>query len=303
MLGYTLPYYNRLSPADNRVYRRYYCEGCHQLRAGFGLRSTLTVNYDMTFNTILLNSVAGDVLDFEGTTSRICVLDRPKADSDLMRAMAAYTLILAKWELRDDETDKPSLKSKAASASLSGAIKKAVEKYPEYDRMVGEGFANLHELEVQGCKDAVLMGRTFGEGLIGALRDIAGDSASDDLDNVFRQLSTIVYLMDAIDDLDEDFMAGTYNPFLPDNGYTNAADYRMKHVYELSEIMNREIGSFQESYSRIRPQMRVGTGICDNIVYFGIPDSVKKVMMGSSTAKTSVKNVLSNRRQRMSQGT
>jgi len=303
MLGYTLPYYNRLSPADNRVYRRYYCEGCHQLRQGFGLRSTLTVNYDMTFNTILLNGIAGDVLDFEGTTGRICVLDRPKADSDLLRRMAAYTLILTKWELKDDDTDKPSIKSKAASAALKGAIRKAVDLYPEYDRMVGEGFSKLHELELQGCRDPVLMGRTFGEGLIGALRDIAGEHACEDLDNLFRQLSTVVYLMDAIDDLDEDFMEGTYNPFLPETGFVNAARFRMDNVYRLTEMLNGEISLLQESYSKVRGKLRAGVGICDNIVYFGIPDSAKKVMMGSSFAKTSVKNVLDNRKQRMSEGT
>ena len=302
MLGYTLPQYNRLSPADNRVYRRYYCEGCHQLRQGFGVRSTLTVNYDMTFNTILLNGIAGDVLDFEGTKRRFCVLDRPKADSDLMRRMAAYTLILTKWELKDDDTDKPSLKSKVASVALKGAIRKAADMYPKYDSMVGEGFSNLHELELQGCKDPVIMGRTFGEGLIGALRDIAGEHACEDLDNLFRQLSTVVYLMDAIDDLDEDFMEGTYNPFLPETGFINAAKFRMDNVYRLTEILNGEIGLLQGSYSRVRGKMRAGTGICDNIVYFGIPDSAKRVMMGSSFAKTSVKNVLDNRRQRMSEG-
>ena len=300
MLGYTLPYYNRLSPADNKVYRRYYCEGCHHLKHDFGLTSTLTVNYDMTFNTILLNSIAGDVLDFEETTGTICVMCKPKADSDLMRRMAAYTLILTKWELYDDKEDKPSLKSKLAATALGKAMEKAADQYPEYDRMVGEGFSNLQRLEREGCKDAVLMGRTFGEGLIGALRDIAGEYASEDLDNVFRQLSTVVYLMDCIDDLDEDFMAGTYNPFLPEKGFVNASDFRLKHVYELSEILNKEIGSLQESYSKIRPQMRGNTGICDNIVYFGIPDSAKKVMMGGSTAKTSVANILSNRKQRMS---
>jgi len=300
MLGYTMPYYNRLSPSDNKVYRRYYCEGCHQLKQGFGYRSTLTVNYDMTFNTILLNSIAGDVLDFSGTKRRLCVTDKPKADSDLMRKMAAYTLILTKWELHDDDEDKPSMKSRVASAALKGAIKKAVEEYPEYDRMVGEGFANLRALELRNCKDAVLMGRTFGDGLIGALRDIAGPCASDDLDNVFRQLSTVVYLMDAIDDLDEDFMEGTYNPLLPETGFVNAREYRLKHVYELTSMLNGEISLLQESYSKIRPKMRADTGICDNIVYYGIPESAKNVMIGNSTAKTSVSTVLSNRKDRNS---
>jgi len=303
MLGYTLPYYNRLSPADNRVYRRYYCEGCHHLKHDFGLLSTLTVNYDMTFNTLLLNGVAGDVLEFEGTKGTLCVFQEPKADSDLMRKMAAYTLIITKWELHDDEEDKPSMKSKMASATLKGAIKKAVDQYPEYDRMVKEGFENLRSLEKAGCKDAVLMGRTFGEGLIGALRDIAGECASDNLDNLFRQLSTVVYLMDAIDDLDDDFMDGTYNPLLPEKGFINSSDFRMKHVYELTEMLNKEIGLLQESYVKVRPLLRANVGICDNIVYLGIPESAKNVMMGNSTARTSVSNVLSNRKQRMSEGT
>ena len=303
MLGYTIPYYNRLSPADSRIYRRYYCEGCHQLRHGFGLTSTLTVNYDMNFNTILLNSIAGDVLDFEGTHRRLCFLDGPKADSDLLRAMAAYTLILVKWELRDDDTDGPTVRSRMASAALSKATAKAAAMFPDYDRMVGDAFADLHGLELQGCRDAVLMGRTFANGLIDPLRDIAGDCASDDLDNVFRQLGTVVYLMDAIDDLDEDFKEGTYNPLLPEEGYRNSSDFRLKNVYTLTSMLNGEIGLLQESYSRIRPQMRSGKGICDNIVYMGIPDSAKMVMMGSSTARRSVGNVLSNRRQRMSDRT
>ncbi len=146
------------------------------------------------------------------------------------------------------------------------------------------------------------MGKTFGEGLIGALRDIAGEFASDDLDNMFRQLSTIVYLMDAIDDLEEDFLEGTYNPFLPETGFSNAKEFRQKNIYDITSILNTEIGAFQESYSKVRPHMRASVGICDNIVYMGIPESAKRVVMGSSTAKKSVKNMLSNRQQRMSEG-
>ena len=51
MFGYTVPSYQRLPPLDLKRYRRYYCEGCHQLKAGFGITGTATVNFDMTFNT------------------------------------------------------------------------------------------------------------------------------------------------------------------------------------------------------------------------------------------------------------
>ena len=67
MFGYTLPQYNKMSSSDLGIYQRYYCETCHQLKDNFGLVSTAAVNYDMTFNTIIINAVAGDVQEFDGT--------------------------------------------------------------------------------------------------------------------------------------------------------------------------------------------------------------------------------------------
>ncbi len=302
MFGYTVPSYGRLSPLDNSMYRRYYCEGCHQLKAGYGLTGTLTVNYDMTFNTILLNGIMEDCLDFEGTKKKICVMEKPHADSDLMRKMAAYTLILTKWELYDDETDLPSAKTKLISFTLDRAIRKAVSEYPEYDRMVGEGFLRFHDMELAGCKDAVEMGRVFGKGLVGPLEDIAGDRYSDDLGDVFIQLTAAVYLMDAIDDLDDDYMDGTYNPLLPESGFINARRYLDSNMFSVSSKVNEVIGALQGSYSRIRPGIKGVTSLCDNIVYYGIPESAKKVIMGEAEAKASIKNILSNRKARMSDG-
>lgn len=301
MFGYTVPSYGRLSPTDNRLYRRYYCEGCHQLKAGYGLTGTATVNYDMTFNTILLNGLKAECPDFDGTTRKLCVLDSPKADSELMRRMASYTLILTKWELYDDETDLPSAKTKAISFVLDKAIRKAVAEHPEDDRMVGEAFARLREMELAGCKDALAMGREFGKGLAGPLEDIAGDVYSDDLGDVFVQLTACVYLMDAIDDLDDDFMDGTYNPLLPESGFVNSRKFIDSQIYGLSSLVSDAVGSLQGSYSKVRPNMLGNVSLCDNVVYFGIPESAKKVLTGDAQAKASVKNILSNRKSRLSE--
>ena len=302
MFGYTVPSYQRLSPLDLARYRKYYCEGCHQLRDGFGLPGTATVNFDMTFNAILLTGVTGEALEFDGTRRRICVLDSPKADSDLMRRMAAYTIILTKWELYDDETDKPSMKTRLISSVLGKAMEKAVKAYPEYDEMVGKGFRDLRKLELDGCKDARMMGLTFGKGLTGALNDFAGDHACEDLDVLFEELSAAVYIMDAIDDLGDDFMDGTYNPFLPEKGFVNPESFINSNLYSLSETINATVGSLQARYSKIRPGMSGNVSLCDNIVYYGIPESAKRVLTGDTTAKASVKNVLSNRKDRMSRG-
>jgi hypothetical protein len=296
MFGYTVPLYSKLTASDLAVYRRYYCEGCHQLRSQFGLLSTTAVNYDMTFNTLILNAVAGDVLDFERTRiSPLCVFKKPGADSDLMRNMAAYTVLLTKWELVDDHVDKPSLKSNMASLALNRAIRKAERLYPEYDDAVGKGFDELRSLEEAGCTDAALMGRTFGGSLTKSLDMIAGDHSGGPLNGLFSDLTAIVYIMDAVDDLDQDYLDGTYNPFLKDcKDYKNKKAYIDKHVYEITDSMNSVMGSLQSNYSSVRNSMKANVGVTDNIVYYGIPGSAKNILSGLDTTKASLKNILGN---------
>lgn len=300
MFGYTVPNYAKLTPSDLSAYRRYYCETCHQLKAEYGIASAAAVNYDMTFITVILNSFTGGVPYFEGTkNSPLCVLKGPKADSDLFRKMAAYTVILTKWELVDDSLDKPSLKSNAASLLLGRAVSKAEKMYPEYDEAVGKGFGELRRMEVSGCTDAALMGEMFGRSLSYPLADIAGERTDGILGDLFTHLGASVYLMDAVDDLDWDCLDGTYNPFLSGRGqFTNKAKFIEDNLYELSDTMNKAVGRLQMSYSAVRKKMQFDTGISDNIIYHGIPGSAKNIMTGSGGAGASLRNVFEGRRKR-----
>lgn len=300
MFGYTLPRYNMMSSSDLAIYQKYYCETCHQLKTNFGLVSTAAVNYDMTFNTIILNALAGDVLEFEGTKhSPLCVLVNAKADSELMRKMAAYTILLTKWELIDDKVDSPSMKTEFISLTLGRAIEKAEIQYPQYDRIVGEGFDVLRKLETQKCTDAVFMGETFGRSLAVALVDFAGDRSGKALEELFVQLTALIYILDAIDDLDEDYMNDTYNPFLTDcDCFVNKKKFVSENIYSLSETINGVMGRLQGAYNEVKTGMRCNTGVTDNIVYQGLPESAKNVLGGTSMAKASVKNMLKGHKER-----
>lgn len=300
MFGYTVPMYPRLSARDLSVYRRYYCETCHQLKAGYGLMATATVNYDMTFNTLILNSLAGDILEFEGTKhSPLCVFGRPRADSTLMQKMAGYTVLLTKWELYDDKIDKPSFKSNFINVALGRAIARAERDYPDYDEAVGAGFQTLHEQELQGCTDAITMGEAFGRALSVPLGQIAGPADSPALHTLFTELTAAVYVMDALDDLESDYCDETYNPFLRAcSRFINREDYLAHNLYETAATVNDVMRLLQQSYAAIRPQLRTMTGITDNIVYFGVPDAAQQALSGHSTAKASVKNAIDGSRAR-----
>ncbi len=322
MFGYTLPMYPRLSAGDLEDYRRYYCEACHELRDSFGFISTAAVNYDMTFNTIILNSIYGEIKEFEYTKTSLCVFRGPYAKSDLMQRMAGYTMLLTKWELVDDEYDKPSPKTKLISLAMNRAINKAEKMYPEYDEIVGEGYGKLREMELDGCTDAVKMGTEFGKALSRPLDDISGGNFNGHTADLFAHLTSIVYIMDAIDDLNDDYLDGTYNPFLVrysdfmetrggqdaayedlicntdccSKNFKNRDDFVNENLYEITGTMNSAIGELQNSYSYVRKEMESCVGVTDNIVMLGIPETAKNVLMGRSNAKSSVKNSLNRRK-------
>ena len=302
MFGYTVPLYSRLSARNLDAYQRYYCETCHQLKAQFGLVSTAAVNYDMTFNTIILNSVMGGDDSFPVTPKSIsCVFRKPGTTEPVFSKMAAYTILLTKWELYDDKCDKPSAKTRFIDLVLSKAIAKAEEEFPEYDRIVGEGFEKLRDLESEGCTDAVHMGKTFGKALTEPLSDIAGEYDFPTLRNLYTDLTAAVYVMDAIDDLEDDFMDNTYNPFIKAcPRFENRDKYMIENLYRITGLVNGVVKDLQDSYRQVRERMSMMQEVTDNIIFLGVPESAKNAVAGRSAAKMSVKNALELRKERTS---
>ena len=300
MFGYTVPMYQRMSAGDLSAYRRYYCETCHQLRDGYGLLSTAAVNYDMTFNAIVVSAASGADLRFEGTPrSALCVFEGPKAGGEMFRRMAAYTVLLTKWELYDDRVDSPSARTNFIELALGRAIRKAERDEPGFDDRVGKGFELLRKRVAEGCTDAARMGWEFGGALAAPLSEIAGEHDRPEMRPLFSRLAAAVYVVDAVDDLEEDFAAGTYNPFLRGcGGFVNRAEYMRGNAYRVAETINGVMGELQRSYSALRPSMRGLEGVADNIVYLGLPDSARKAMGGGGAPRRGMRGALEGRRAR-----
>jgi hypothetical protein len=205
-------------------------------------------------------------------------------------------LLLTKWELEDDKNDGPNIRSNAAYIALGRAIRKAERSYPDYDEHVRKGFAELREMEKNGCTDAVAAGRTFASSLVPAMEDIAGADWNNDLKGLFLGLGTMIYVMDAADDLDDDYLNGTFNPFLAGcDDYVSKDEFMKEHVYEITDIMNSVMEEVQASYSAVRGSMRFHHGVTDNIIYRGLPDSAKRVISCGCSAKPGLRNAISSR--------
>ena len=294
MFGYAVPVDMTLSGEDAAAYRGYYCETCHQLRDCYGMMSAIIVSYEMTFASILLNSVSSDGVDVsEPKAGPLCVLRHASRRTDLLRKLAAYSVLVANNDLIDDRLDGATVKTNLGLLWMNRSIERARRDFPEYDRLIMDGYAKLREKESAGCSDPVEMGYASAASMVDVMRLMNGGEWTPVLERLFLNLGAWVYIMDAIDDLDEDHEKGQYNPFLAGAPEFNGArDFVTSNIYAISDAVRTVVGEIQSAYSELRPSMVRNTGICDNIVYQGIPTTVRLVMDGRSRMKPTLTDMI-----------
>ena len=297
MFGYTFPIEPMMTNEEQAAYRAYYCETCHQLRDGYGVMSTVIVSYEMTFANIILNSVLkGGVIDREPKAGKLCVFRHSDNHTELLRRLAAYTVLVANNGLIDDKLDGPSIKSNFGLLWLNRSIERAKRDFPQYDELIMKGYEMLREKEAAGCDDPIEMGNASAASMIWVLREMVGEEWTPDLEALFEGMGIWVYVLDAIEDLDDDFKEDQYNPFLVNcEDFTNGKEYVERNVYRISGILNEIISGIQRAYLSVRERMVANQTVTDNIIYQGVPVAVRRVMAGESKMQPSFRNLFSGR--------
>ena len=213
MFGYVRPPLGGLPQEDSERFRRAYCGLCHAL-ARRGAAARCVLNYDFTLLAILLSDGDG------ATDKRRCIVHpiRPRpylAATDAMELAADESLILAYWQLRDGVDDNGFFKgvpSRAASALLRDAYRRAAAERPEFDGRVREQLGVLRGMELQRCPALDAPADAFAVLLRDAARDVQPLARRRVLEQIFYHLGRWVYLIDAADDLKRDAASGNYNP-------------------------------------------------------------------------------------------
>lgn len=297
MFGYTFPIEPMMTNEEQAAYRAYYCETCHQLRDGYGVMSTVIVSYEMTFASIILNSVLeGGVIDKEPKAGKLCVFRHSGNHTELLKRMAAYTVLVANNGLVDDKLDGPSVKSSFGLLWLNRSIERARSDFPHYDELIMKGYGILREKEAAGCSDPVEMGKASAASMIWVLREMVGEEWTPELETLFEGMGIWVYVLDALEDLDDDYKGHQYNPFLAGcSDFVSGKQYIESNIYRISEILNGIISGIQRAYLSVREGMRANQTVTDNIIYQGIPVAVRRVMAGESKMQPSFRNLFSGR--------
>ena len=273
MYGYVRPPLGTLPEEETERFRRIYCGLCHTLGRRYGTAARFILNYDFTFLAILLS----DPTEESFCKSRCLVSPFRRrsfqASSGALELAADESVILAWWKLRDGVEDEgfwKGLPARTLSWIVWPAYKKAARRCPEFDRTVKNCLEELSALEGENCRSLDRAADTFAR-LLQSAAPGEGERGRI-LSQLLYHLGRWIYLADARDDLEEDRLAGGYNPLAArygPSGDDEALRLTMDHSLELMGAA-LQLGDF----GCRRP-------VLENIVYLGLPLVEKAVFDGS----------------------
>lgn len=277
MFGYVTPVKEKLRKQDFVLYRAFYCGICVALK-DYGSLPRFTTSYDVTFLALLVHDLKKQEVEFyEGGCvgnpfqKKLMIRSNPT-----LERVCAANIIMSWYKLCDDVTDGGGIKKRLARTALRKAYKKAKELLPEADEAFRTGYNRLRDMERANETAIDKVADCFAVMLRELCMAIVGE-ADESFRGLCYNIGKFVYLVDALDDIDDDFKSGNYNPFLACYGNYESRKqfYEVNErdiIFALSSTVNRATEcfnqmSFTQSYTLLK-----------NIVYDGLREKTKELL-------------------------
>lgn len=286
MFGYIRPESNELLVREFNIFKAVYCGICKKIKEDYGNVPRVTLSYDMTFLCILLLSLSNEEtsVSMEG-----CILNPMKKkpisrDHEALEVCAALSVIFSYHKLLDEIRDSKKVLAKAGSLMLKRAFKKAKIKHPEASQIIHNGLNELVLLE-KGALESnsyIKAADTFGIILQELIELLSKDFFTDNKEQYIKAMGVIgmnmgrwVYLLDAVDDLDEDIKKEEPNPL---------KYYKKETANEKAKDMLVLYEQNCDKTAALLPYKRFA-GIISNVFNLGMPQIRKKIFQGELLAK------------------
>ena len=261
MFGYVAVNKEELKIKEWNRYRAYYCGLCHSLKEVAGTKARLTLSYDMTFLTMLLD----DLYDCEKEEGSCRCAAHPVkkhafAKSEASLYAAKMNLLLCYDNLLDDWRDERNAASAMAAATIRKARMRIAKEYPRQTKAVEQYIEKLHACEEKRETNLDAAAGLTGE-MLAELFCWKEDEWQKDLRGLGFYLGKFVYLMDAFEDMEKDQKRGNYNPFLLSRG-------KVKNEDLAEHSLNMMAAGAAEYFERL--PLVENVEILRNILYAGI---------------------------------
>ncbi len=276
MYGYIRPDRGALTVLEYRRFQAAYCGLCEALQKRCGALARFVVSYDLTFLAMVLSR--GACTEWRRCPAhplqkRPCAVDDPALD-----AAADYSVILSRWKLRDTVTDESlavGLPSRSALALLRPAYEKAAERQTAFDENTRACLQELSALEEERCPSLDRAADCFARIL--AFAADGEESERRIRREILYHVGRCVYILDAVDDFEQDRKDGSYNPLLcrreqPGDKLTREEKEELRSTLILSQRCAAKALELR--------QEDVWQPILRNILCLGLPQAMNAVLAG-----------------------
>ncbi|HCC34129.1 MAG TPA: hypothetical protein DEQ02_00220 [Ruminococcaceae bacterium] len=288
MFGYIKANKPEMRVKEYELYKAVYCSLCRELGRGYGPAARLTLSYDFTFLGVLLLAMEKDCPRF---VKRRCAFNplvkcnRTKNKSESLEFTSAVAMCMIYYKLLDDIEDSGfwgSVGKRLVYPLFALARRRAKKKYPEVDEIIGRAMKKQSEIErgsFEGTDRA-------GDPSAGALAEIFALRAPDDtskrvLYSLGYCIGKWVYLIDALDDIEDDLARGGYNPIALKYGLKPGDDLK---TAKLETIATLNVCVQQAGAALELLDIKRYYDILANIIYLGLP-AVQKHVLGEDKTK------------------
>ena len=262
MYGYVQVYRPDLRFREYDIYRSHYCGLCHTLQKRCNFISRLTLSYDFTFLSLLLDAL----YEPEATScQRRCLHGIGKKEwvynSSNLDYIADQLLFFSYLHCLDDWQDNRKISHAALAHLLRKTYCRICTQYPQKTKSILQHMQQLKTYESQGETNPQLpascFGRALGEGFC-----IYNDVWASELYHIGYYLGTFIYVMDAYDDLVKDRKHQNYNPFWKEAETTSAFHEMVRQL--LQHAATEAAAAFE------RLPILQNADLLRNILYAGI---------------------------------
>ena len=305
MLGYVKVFKPELKVREYEVYCGYYCGVCKSIGKRYGQLPRMALSYDAAFLAILLESIH----DTLGAPTQEHCIAHPfiKKKTIIRNAAIDYAadvmLILAWYKLLDDANDEGKLYAKGTMLAFRRLFKKLRKKHPALCESIEAHLAELSALEKEKCAHldmateafSKIMESIFAEGYkalcteIAELAENTADSCphipfDEDMAALFGtigyHMGKWVYLIDAVDDIEENIETGAYNPLLFRFSFDPAAESAQSFRKRIEEDLKFNLYHYLAMIGNCLDtlEIRKNKGIIENVIYFGLNRKTEEVI-------------------------
>ena len=270
MFGYVRINKMDLTFREYEHYKSYYCGLCKYLKENHGGISRLGLNYDITFLIVILSAIYKPKTNiFEEKCIVSPFKNKKKIINEITEYAASMNILLTYYKLQDNLLDDKGIKDIFAYNLYKNKLSLAHKKYPHKSNIIREQMNLLNQLEKDKECSIDKISNSFGE-IMGEIFSYKDDEYEDDLRKIGFNIGKYIYILDAYEDLEEDYKKGRYNPFI--EYINNKNELKLK----VDRLISISLGLLSSSIDNLKLQLN--RGIIENIVYSGVYLRYKNIL-------------------------